>query len=177
MTIEEKNLIYQELITLSTALGSAPDVHRLKIYVNELSEYDFLSVHATLKKMRTTVKFFPQLCEIIDIMKTGGVSSQDLGVLIASEIVESARRFGYYRMGDAKKFLGEKWVVVERFGGWRELCFTDQSHQQSLRAQLRDCAIACVNQAKTTAKGFIGLAQNSGKMGLLSHGEADENNR
>lgn len=64
---------------------------------------------------------------------------------VAGRIMQSISKFGYNRGNDAKEFIGPLgWIVVERFGGWYNLC-VDMGvglDPSSSRAQMRDSALS-----------------------------------
>lgn len=144
-----KEKIFDELVLMSVSFGQKPELERLKIYVEDLSEFNFEDTIKAIRQIRRTAKFFPQLAEIIELIKSGGVPSEELAISISNEVVEAISRFGNYQIKEARAHLGEdKWGIVERAGGWTEICKIEYSHLETFKAQLRDLSKSYINRSK-----------------------------
>jgi len=96
----------------------------LEMYLEDLEGHDEEKVVRAYKAYRKDPKnkTFPLPAQIIDIMNPQ-VSVDAQAQEIAGRITESISRFGYVGGAKAKEFIGEiGWSVVQRFGGWAEIC-------------------------------------------------------
>jgi len=149
--MKNQEQIYDALAMLSVVLNQPQDAKRLMFYAEALKEYDLRQVLALIKGFATKVKFFPQLVEIIEPLQGLSVPTDEMATMIASEIIESIARFGYSNLPEAKAHLGEKFQIVERYGGWEELCRIGNDQIPATRAQLRELAKAYINRSKRDA--------------------------
>lgn len=166
-----REIIYDELVALSVALGAQQNPKRLEIYSNALGNHDLKAVIGSIRSFYVSARFFPQLVDIIE--KLGGldVPTDDLANQIASDIISAISRFGMYQVNEVKAHLGEKYSIVERFGGWRSLCEIDNNSLTSTRAQLRELAKSFINSSKSEIKrDFIKSINNSGKLERTNFG-------
>jgi len=149
-----KKEIYDELVLLSGAFDKPQTPQRLTIYTEDLSEYDSKSVIMAIREIRKRCKFFPALSEIIDLVKNPGLPTDEQAILIANEIIECLSRFGANNVKELQAFLGpEKYGVIERAGGWTNLCMVTYQELPSTRAQLRELAKAYLNRSKLESSG------------------------
>jgi hypothetical protein len=148
-----KERIYDELTNLSMVMGQKQEEKRIMLYTEELALFDFNSVIKSIREMRRTSKFFPSLAEIIENIKTGGVPIDEVAVQIANEIIECISKFGPYQLEEVKAYLGDRWGVVERSGGWTNLCNITYDEIPSTKAQLRELAKSYLNRSKRENKG------------------------
>jgi hypothetical protein len=109
---------------------------------NEFSEDQILWAIAQLFE---TSKYFPDVSDVLKLLRPSQESIADEGNLIAGEIIDSLSRFGQYQAKEARESLGETaWYVVERFGGWTTVCNLTYSELGTARAQMRRLAEASV---------------------------------
>lgn len=83
----------------------------------------------------------PVPAEIIAKVRGEPASREALGREIASRIVGAVSKFGWPNGKEAREFIGEDgWVLVERSGGWSELCqgLGVTLDVQTFQAQARD---------------------------------------
>lgn len=114
----------------------------LEMYLEDLEGYDDESVVQAYRAYRRDPKnkTFPLPAQIIDIMNPR-VSVDAQSQEIAGRITQSISKFGYTGGASAREFIGEiGWSVVQRFGGWAEIC---RDHGVSIQpgqffAQTRD---------------------------------------
>lgn len=152
--MEPKRKIYEELLFLALATGQAQDENRIKIYVEDLSEFKIESVILAIRAIRKTTKFFPSLGEIIEKIQSPDGPTDEMAVMISNQIIEAFSMFGQQNSGEARAFLGpDKWGIVERSGGWNNICLTPYSELGTLRAQIREVAKAYLNRSKRESKG------------------------
>jgi hypothetical protein len=146
--MSNKKKIYDELSLLAATFGATPNVDRIKIYTEDLSEFDFDSVILAIRTARKTFKFFPQLAELIDLVKNPGAPTDEQAVMIANEIIECLSKFGAYQVKELKEHLGpEKYGIIERSGGWTNLSQITYAEIPTTRAQLREVAKAYLNRS------------------------------
>lgn len=148
----KKAKIYEELDLLSVALGTKQDGRRLEMYAEDLETFDLKALVDCIRSFRASARYFPQLSEIIEKINGIDVATEDIANQVASDIISAISRFGLYQFKEAKEFLGEKYLIVERFGGWRSLCEIDNDGIMATRAQLRELAKSFVNQSKRNIK-------------------------
>lgn len=114
----------------------------LEMFLEDLEGYDEESVVEAYRAYRKDPrnKTFPLPAQIIEIMNPR-VSTDSQAQEIAGRITESISRFGYVGGVKAREYIGEiGWSVVQRFGGWAEVC---RDHGVSIQpgqffAQTRD---------------------------------------
>jgi hypothetical protein len=96
----------------------------LEMYLEDLEGHDEEKIVQAYKTYRKDPrnKSFPLPAQILDIMNPQ-VSTDAQAQEIAGRITESISKFGYTGGAQAKAFIGEiGWSVVQRFGGWAEIC-------------------------------------------------------
>ena len=153
--LNKKAKIYEELAFLCVMLGTQQDQRRLIAYSEHLEKFDLNAVIDCLKGLSTSERYFPPLSIIIEKLAGIDVATEDIANQIASDIISSISRFGLYQLKEAKEFLGEKYLFVERFGGWRNLCEISNDQIPNTRAQLRELAKTYVNNSKKEIKNSI----------------------
>jgi hypothetical protein len=143
-----KNKIYSSMVYLAKFYATEKvDSDRLKMYTEVLSEeLTPEQLHMAIRRVVTSCRFFPSVAEIIELARPKA-DARDDATIIANEIIECVSRFGPYQVKEVKEYLGDKFFVAERFG-WANLCAIQNSEIQSVRAQLRDLAMAYVNLRK-----------------------------
>lgn len=146
--MDNKQGIYKQLVGLSVVLGQEQRPERLNYYADNLKKYDLEKVKSTIKKISLSSKFFPQLAEIIEKVEEGVFSSEDMATQIASEVIECISKFGPYQVKELKEYLGDKFELVNRFGGWGLLCNITNNEIPATRAQLRELAKAYLGKSK-----------------------------
>lgn len=146
--MNQKAQIYDALVMLSVVLNQPQDERRLKFFAEALSEYDVSQVIAQIKSFSIKAKYFPQLVEIIEPLKGLDVPTDELATIIASEIIECLSKFGQGDVEGLKKHLGDKYQIIERFGGWKSLCMITYAEIPATRAQLRELAKAYIGRSK-----------------------------
>lgn len=117
------------------------------LWEKSLGDIPYHVAEKALIKVLSTSKFFPTIAEIreaaaqitqprtMDAMEAWGL------------IVDAIRKFGYYREGDAIRWLPEDvGAMVKRFT-WRDLCLSESP--ETLRAQFR---MAWETQSKRNAE-------------------------
>lgn len=140
-----KAQVFRALCDLAKAYGKdSISQDRLEIYTEFLvSELSVSELRKSFSKILVTCKFFPSIAEIIELAKPKFDTSEE-AVIIANKVLECARSFSYADIKGAKEFLGEHFLIAERYG-WRNLVELQNSELQSARAQLRELAKAHIN--------------------------------
>lgn len=156
-----KAKIYDLLAQMAVVFGKAETKERLQYYAVELSEYNFETVKAALRAHAKTKTFFPSLAEIIEAIAK--IESQELDATeTAQRLIDATYKFGEYQANIAREDLGDLWGIVERWGGWRQLCNFPESQKQTVRAQLRDLILDLNRKAKNQIA-FAGIPQLESK--------------
>lgn len=152
--MNKKAKIYEELCNLSMVMNQKQEDKRLMVYTEDLFEFEFDSVIQAIRAIRKTAKFFPQLSEIIEKIQSPDGPTDEMAVMISNQIIEAFSMFGQQNSGEARAFLGpDKWGIVERSGGWNNICLTPYNELGTLRAQIREVAKAYLNRSKRESKG------------------------
>ena len=139
-TNDEKKLVYEALRKLAMMKGQEITEERHVAYCEYLSNYNAKDVLKSLKTLLDTLPRFPDISDIVKIIEPP-VSQDDKANEIAGLIIECISRFGYANTELAKKEIGPLgWFVVERAGGWTNVCATTNKELGILKAQLRDMA-------------------------------------
>ena len=151
---EVKQAIFRELVVLAAYYGKTESTERLQLYTEDLMEYNPSDVLKAIKAVRKKSEFFPSMAKIIEEIQSPNGPTEEMAVMIANEIVECFSMFGQQNSGEARSFLGpDKWGIVERAGGWTNICMTPYSELGTLRAQIREVAKAYLNRSKRESKG------------------------
>lgn len=86
-------------------------------------------------------KGFHRIPTVAEIREGTGViepDKRDESDHMAGEIIKAISKFGEYQAVKAKEHLGDlAWTAIERMGGWRSLCMSDDSQMHIIRPQLR----------------------------------------
>ena len=139
--------IFKLLAQMSVVFGKMEPKERLQYYAIELAEYDFKTVSAALRTHAKTKSFFPALAEIIEAIAK--IESPELDATESAQaLINATYKFGEYQANLAKEHLGELWAIVDRWGGWRQLCNFPESQKQMVRAQLRDLILELNRKSK-----------------------------
>lgn len=154
MEKEAKKLIFNELILLATSFGKKEEETRLKIYTEDLSEYDLESTIQAIRAVRKTCDFFPPLSKIIEKIKSPDGSSEEQAILIANEIIKCISDYGQYQIKEVKEFLGDdKFAIATNFMNWSDLCNIEYDEIPTVRAQLRNSAKSYLDRSKRSYTG------------------------
>lgn len=148
--------IYDALALLSVVLNQPQDTKRLQFYAEALKDFEVERVVGLIQSLSRTTKFFPQLVEIIEPLKGLDAPTEETATIIASEIIECISRFGPYQTNEVKQYLGEKFQVIDRIGGWQSLCQITNGEVASTRAQLRELAKAYINRSRREVRSIDG---------------------
>lgn len=112
----------------------------LNAYVEDLEDLDLNALGVAIKRARRESKFFP-LPAVIREYILG--STKDEAQEAAGKIVEAIHKFGWPNPDKARALIGELgWKVVEREGGWENLCKSIQDYSElgMRKAQWRELA-------------------------------------
>lgn len=110
-------------------------------YLAALDDLNPAQVLLALKDWIKKGRGFPYPSEIREMILPE-VSGDDHAVDVASSIIAAISTCGYTNPARAREMIGDLgWEVVQRFGGWRNVC-ENSDHEQlnTMRAQLRGLA-------------------------------------
>lgn len=144
----KESKIFNQLVVLSVSLGQQQDPKRLEIYVENLKRFELEPLLRQIESFSRSAKYFPQLVEIIGPLTGLDVPTDELATIIASEIIECISRFGPYQTNEVRTYLGDKFQIAQRIGGWQALCQISYDEIPTTRAQLRELAKAYINRSK-----------------------------
>ncbi len=109
----------------------------LSIYETELEKHGWEKVANAMKQIFKSSKKFPTIAEIEEVIGVIKPEARDESDAMAGRVIEAISKFGEYQAVKAKAHLGElAWTAIERVGGWRALCMSDESQMHILRPQL-----------------------------------------
>lgn len=135
--MNENEKKYNSIKMLYLAFGKETTQQRIMLYVEFLKDYTSSQVEHAVSVAINNENFLPTVAKLRQMLSPDE-DERDLAVEISGEIINQIRKCGYYREEEARRVLSDvAWVAVERFGGWKELCMSDNLNM--LRAQLRDC--------------------------------------
>jgi len=138
MQKEAKEIIFDALRRLAIAKGADATKERLQICSEYLSKYELGKVIQALEQLFVEQPGFPDISKIIAMVDPKPDLDAEANNL-ANMVIESISSYGPDRIDDVKKHVGEKgWFVIERFGGWNNLCKIEDKEINITRAQLRD---------------------------------------
>lgn len=139
--------IFNQVKGLAAAIGEDITKERIQIYTERLGKEDPDRVFAALAKCLDECKFFPKLAEIL-IRINPPIDISGEADEMAGEIIGCIPRFGHWRWDEAREHLGiVAWEVVQRIGGWKQLCEITLDQVPTTRAQLRRIAESITRRA------------------------------
>lgn len=132
------------LLGLAEYFQTSLTANQLAMYADDLEDLEIEELARAVKFLRRdpSNKFFPRPSAIREIVFG---NAKDEALEASNRIVEAMSRFGHTNPERAKEFIGELgWRVVEREGGWINLCRTVQSYDMlpAFKAQWRELARA-----------------------------------
>lgn len=122
MNNEQKAETYSNLVSTYKLLGYEISPNEGRLLVNLLAaEHDFDQVQKAIKQIACTMTFRPRPTDFLEILEDKPTPLEaDVEVL---KIKKAISDHGWCNPGPAKEACGEKvWQVVERLGGWVEVC-------------------------------------------------------
>jgi hypothetical protein len=123
----------------------------ISMMVDDLADLDAAAVAEAFREYRRNPanRFFPLPGQIRAIVAPG-FDDNSAARDAAGRILSAVSRFGWNNPERAKEYVGTLgWAVVERQGGWRNVCETlTFENSGQLQAQWRDLALAISNRAK-----------------------------
>lgn len=133
----------------------------LRMYADDLADFDFAEVRAALDVYRKNPKNrqLPMPSQIREIIKPE-VDPDSAAREVAARITAAIPKFGWCNSQEARAYIGETgWDVVERQGGWSHIC---QNHgitidPTSFQAQVRDIAKASIQFPRQAMAKAIGV--------------------
>jgi len=118
------------------------DVTTINVWYAALKDCDETALRLTCRNVLTTHDEFPSIAQFLRLTTGCVMSDEEIGQDIAGRIEESISRFGFYNSEQARKSIGELgWKVVEKSGGWEQICEgTTNDMLPSCRKQWRELA-------------------------------------
>lgn len=138
---------------------------QLAMYAEDLEDIDLNLLGEGLKRIRRNPKhaFFPLPAAIREEIFG---SHRDEALECSNRLVEAISKYGWCNPARARNFIGELgWRIVEREGGWENICRSVQSYDElgMRKAQWRELAAA------TLRRGERGADQTAPKLVDASH--------
>lgn len=145
MTPHEKR---REIMALMVALAEFYRIqvqrHQVEMYAKALEDLSLDQLAYAIDAVQKSSKFFPMPAELREIALG---SAKDEALEAANRIVEALHRFGWTNPDKAKEYVGElAWRVVEREGGWKNICKVESDDLGILKAQWRELAAATLRR-------------------------------
>lgn len=138
----------QKLIVLNHAYyGNELDDDVVLMMANDLSKFELNQIKAAFDEYRNNAKNIrpPLPAQLKEIM-TPKISSDDIATQIASKIIGCISIYGYTNPQDARNEIGEEgWQVVDRLGGWTEICKIERDEIPARFAHLKSIATSIMN--------------------------------
>lgn len=153
MTLPEMQRLKALISATGAYYGQIIDDDVLVMYVNDLSDLPFTRVIDELESARRDPKNarFPLPAVIRNRIQPQDADSDEIRAhMAASRIPEAVAKFGWNNPAGARAHMGElAWQVIERDGGWRQLCQTLNSENIGmLKAQWRNQALVEAKRAR-----------------------------
>lgn len=138
--MNSSQIIFEALRKLVALKRSDTSREVVEMYVEILSEYDPKKVLLALKKCMTSMKYFPDISEIINIINPEE-NETDQAYDVIKEIMDTIRACGSHQAVLAKESMSEvAWNTCEALGGYAMLCRMSEDDLNIMRAQARDIA-------------------------------------
>ena len=173
-----KAKIAQKLYGLASYYKETLTENQVKMYVEDILSSGIgeekLAQAILLYRQDGKNTFFPLPAKLITLVTPEESSDLDIGREATGRIIQAVSKFGFYRLQDAKEFIGSLgWKVVERQGGWGSLCTNLNSENKgTLQAQMRDSAVSILKLSRNgTLDKPIDLPQLEQKSNMQSLGE------
>jgi len=146
-----KDEFLKGLFLLAQACEVKLDPRLAALYADVLSQYGWDRVGIVLRGFQIRAKkgLFPAIGEFSDKLDPP-VSDKREAIEAANRIIEAVGTYGAYNFEAAKEHIGELGVlVVERFGGWPDLCKNlNAENMVGIRAQLRELGETMIYREK-----------------------------
>ncbi len=124
MNFENQKILKKLIVAYSAYYNRELSDDVIKMYIEDLSEFDLTEIVDAFKKYRNDAKnrqmFLPaQIKEIISPI----VEKKDLAISTALRVKEAIYKYGWSNENEAKIFIGPAgWKMIDRFGGWKYVC-------------------------------------------------------
>lgn len=139
------------IIGLAELYNEQLSANRLVLYAQVLSQFTVAQVQKAVNEIihDKTVMRFPLPAIIADKIRPSENIDAEANEA-ANRILQAISKHGWNHATEARSFIGELgWLVVERQGGWENLCAAVMPEQHgTLKAQWRDSAKALYHRAK-----------------------------
>lgn len=143
---------FAKLVVLAEMCGKALSKEILVMYDETLRSLGYPQLCKAVEEIilnRGDRDAFPSIKTIRE--KVRPPQNQEVDAIdAANRISEAMAKYGYGRRDEAKEFIGELgWLIVERQGGWENLCENTLASQMPiLKAQWRELGKALWQKAK-----------------------------
>ncbi len=140
-----EKMFFEKLAILARVCGFTIDSLIVKAYDQNLSRYGYEAICKALDHIfinRRTRDPFPSIKEIISQV-VPETDAETEAIEASARIIQGVSRYGYPNSIQAQQFIGPLgWRVVERFGGWANICQTlTQDNVAILQAHFRKVAM------------------------------------
>jgi len=153
MTTDEKIKIAKRLKVLAEIYGRNFSQDAVFMMVEALGELPFQKTNDYLMNYLSSNKTnqFPVPGVIVQAVAPKDISELDVARAVANKIWSFIARYGYTNADKVKIELGDLgWSVVERMGGWVNICQTTQEDQKgTFIAQTRELVEATIRLQKS----------------------------
>lgn len=139
-----------------------PDEQAIELWYLQLKDLDYKVAEAALNKWAATNKWSPTIADIRELAADFTMGELPDWSEAWEQVQLAARRYGFYRAGEAINSLSPlARKTVERLG-FREICYSE--NQDALRANFRDIYKSLAEREKKQAQLPEGLKQLIGQM-------------
>lgn len=118
---EKANKFANALCSMANYFDKELGNQLIDLYWENLKEYTIEDIEAAFSKAIATLRFFPKIVEVSELMGKGPGRLEDTAQIQADLVVKAIRRIGGYRSVNFNDPV-TKAVIVNCYGGWIQLC-------------------------------------------------------
>lgn len=145
-----RNQIEEVVVRLGLYYDKKLSPEQIEMYTDDLMVLTPAELIHAIRVYRTDPanSWFPLPGKLIGIIRPP-VSNTDEANEVAGLIITAISKAGHNNIEKAKQIMGALgWEVVQRFGGWKSICETENDNIGTLRAQLRGLVETVSKRAK-----------------------------
>jgi len=182
MNQSERDILGKALTSIAFLYGYELPREKVTMFISSLIDF----VPATLNEYLTSLKkysedpknrTFPNPAQLRQYLRPE-LSNDSKALEAANRIREGIVKFGFWRLEEAKTFIGDVgWAVVQRCGGWQYVC---ENHGVDLNpltfhAQARDTAKSILEMESLGVLGQPIMLEEKRANGLIGSGDVVKN--
>ena len=121
MKPEKANKFANAFGTLASYFEKEISQQLTNLYWENLKQYPIEDIESAFSKAIATLRFFPKIIEIHELMGCGPGKIEDVAQVQADLVIKAIRQIGAYQSVDIKDPV-TKAVIVSCYGGWIRMC-------------------------------------------------------